>query len=269
VNTTTGPLARIASWSQRHHWLALALWLAVLAGVTGASQVIGSDYHDDHSLPGTESARVADAFAANAPAQAGDSLRIVFQGDLADPRVDRVLSDVADLPHVSSVQQELTVADSGRIGFAAVQLDQTQAPTEDVRRIIDTAKAADGDGLRVELGGDPIRAAEEGPGGAAEGVGMLAALVILVFMFGSLLAAALPLITAIFAVGSTLGVIVLASHLVNLPSYVPPLMMLVGIGVGVDYALLIFARYRSELRQGLGGWCFARLSISACRRLGG
>ena len=251
MNDKTGPLARVAAWSQRHHWLALALWLAVLAGVTGAAQAIGSDYHDDHSLPGTESARVAEAFAANAPAQAGDSLRIVFQGDLADPRVERVLTDVAALPHVSSVQDKLTVARGGTIGFAAVQLDQTNAPVEDVRRIIDTAQAANGTGLRVELGGDPIRNAEAGPGGAAEGVGMLAALVILVFMFGSLLAASLPLITAIFAVGSTLGVIVLASQFVDLPSYVPPLMTLVGVGVGIDYAMLIFARFRAELRQGV------------------
>jgi RND superfamily putative drug exporter len=250
VNDNTGPLARVARWSQRHHWLALALWLAVLAGVTGAAQVIGADYRDDHSLPGTESARVADAFAAHAPAQAGDSLRIVFQGDLADPRVTRVLDDVAALPHVSDVQHRLTAARGGTIGFAAVQLDQTNVPVEDVQRIIDTARAADGDGLRVELGGDPVRNAEAGPGGASEGVGMLAALVILVFMFGSLLAAALPLITALFAVGSTLGVIMLASHLVELPSYVPPLMILVGLGVGIDYALLIFARYRGELRQG-------------------
>src|SRR5262249_37078885 len=161
-----------------------------LAGVTAAAQVIGADYRDDHSLPGTESARVADAFAANAPTQAGDSLRIVFQGDLADPRVARVLTDVAALPQVSSVQDRLTVARGGTIGSAAVQLDQPHVPVEDVQRIIDTARRADGHGLRVELGGDPIRNAEAGPGGAAEGVGMLAALVILVFMFGSLLAAA-------------------------------------------------------------------------------
>jgi putative drug exporter of the RND superfamily len=250
VNTTTGPLARVAGWSQRHHWLALTLWLAVLAGVTAAAQGIGADYRDDHSLPGTESARVADAFAAHAPKQAGDTLTIVFEGDLHDPRVSRVLDDVAELPHVSDVQPELTEADDGRIGFAAVQLDQTQPPAEDVRRIIDTARAADGDGLRVELGGDPVRNAEGGGGGPEEGVGILAALVILVLMFGSLLAATLPLITAIFAVGSTLGMIMLASHVVDLASYVPPLMVLVGLGVGIDYALLIFARFRGELRNG-------------------
>jgi RND superfamily putative drug exporter len=122
---------------------------------------------------------------------------------------------------------------------------------EAVRAIITEAQAAAGDGLQVELGGDAVREAAEGGGGAAEGAGILAALVILVFLFGSLLAATLPLITAVFAVGSTLGLLVLASHVFTVPNYTAPVMMLVGLGVGIDYALLIFSRYRSELRHGV------------------
>ena len=261
-------LARVAGWSQRHHWLALVLWLVTLAGITGVAQVVGSDYRDDHSLPGTESARVADALEAGAPRQAGDTVQIVFEGDPDSPRIAGMLADVAALPHVSEVQERPAVADGGTIGFATVTLDApaTDVPAEDVRRIIDTAKAAEGDGLRVELGGDAVRGAEESAGGAAEGAGMLAALVILVFMFGSLLAAALPLVTALFAVGSTLGVIVLASHLVDLPSYAPPLMMLVGLGVGIDYALLIFARYRGELRGGADRDRAARTALDTAGR---
>jgi putative drug exporter of the RND superfamily len=95
-----------------------------------------------------------------------------------------------------------------------------------------------------------VRAAEEAEGGGAEGAGLLAALVILVFLFGSLLAAAIPLGTALFAVGSSLGLIALASRLVDVPDYTPPLMTLVGLGVGIDYALLIFSRFRGELLAG-------------------
>ena len=88
---------------------------------------------------------------------------------------------------------------------------------------------------------------ESEAGGGGEGAGVLAALVILVFMFGSLLAASLPLITAVFAVGTTLGLVVLASHVATIPDYTAPVLVLVGLGVGIDYALLVFSRYRSEL----------------------
>ncbi|MGG7614362.1 MMPL family transporter, partial [Streptomyces sp. ZG43] len=94
------------------------------------------------------------------------------------------------------------------------------------------------------------RGAEEAGGGAAEGAGMLAALVILVLFFGSLVAAAVPLVTAVFAVGGALGLIGLAAHLFTVADFTPPVMMLVGLGVGVDYALLIFHRYRAELLAG-------------------
>ncbi|MFC4855406.1 MMPL family transporter [Actinophytocola glycyrrhizae] len=242
-------LVRLAGWAQRRHWLALALWLLVLAGITVAAQAVGPDYRDDHSLPGTESQQVADTFAALG--QQPDTVRVVFQHDDgiagAQREVDAVLSEVERLPRVAGVAPP-TVAEGGSVAFATVTLDGADVPAEDVRRIIETAQR-DGE-LRVELGGDPVRSAEEAGGGAAEGAGILAALVILVLMFGSFLAACLPLVTAVFAVGSTLGVIVLASHLTALPGYAPPLMMLVGLGVGIDYALLIFARYRGELRRG-------------------
>ncbi|GAA3455325.1 MMPL family transporter [Dactylosporangium matsuzakiense] len=120
----------------------------------------------------------------------------------------------------------------------------------DVRRIIDTARAAAGDGLQVELGGDAVRGAQEPAGGAAEGAGLLAALVILVLMFGSLLAATLPIIIAVFAVGSAIGLVVLASHVATVADFTTPLLILVGLGVGIDYALLVFSRFRAELSAG-------------------
>jgi RND superfamily putative drug exporter len=256
-------MVRLAGWAQRRHWLALALWVVVLGGITVAAQAVGSDYRDDHSLPGTESQQVADAFAAQG--QQPDSVQVVFQRDGGIPRdeADAVLSEVERLPRVADVS-DLTVSERGTVAFATVTLDGADVPAEDVRRIIDTAQR-DGE-LRVELGGDPVRGAEESAGGAAEGAGILAALVILVLMFGSFLAACLPLVTAVFAVGSTLGVIMLASHVTALPSYAPPLMMLVGLGVGIDYALLIFARYRGELHRGADRETAARTALDTAGR---
>jgi RND superfamily putative drug exporter len=258
---TPSRLVRLASWAQRRHWLALALWIAVLGGITVAAQAVGADYRDEHTLPGTESQQVADAFAAQG--RQPDSIQVVFHRDNGITGADAILSTVEQLPRVAAVS-DLTESDDGTTAFATVTLDGTDVPAEDVRRIIDTAQR-DGD-LRVALGGDPVRAAEEAPGGAAEGAGMLAALVILVLMFGSFLAACLPLVTAVFAVGSTLGVITLASHLTALPSYAPPLMMLVGLGVGIDYALLIFARFRGELRRGADRATATRTALDTAGR---
>ncbi|MGN9911399.1 MMPL family transporter [Phytohabitans sp. LJ34] len=262
--TRTSRLARLAGWSQEHRWWALALWVLALAAVTVGSQAVGSAYHNDFSLPGTESQRAVDTLRERAPVRAGDTVQIVVQdaGGVTAPaareRVEAMLGRVRALPHVADVQSPYggpgAVSADGTIAYATVTLDRQaqDVPTDDVRAIIDTAQAAEGSGLRVELGGDAVRGAEESEGGAAEGIGLLAALVILVLLFGSLLAASLPIVIAVFAVGSSIGLVVLASHLATIADFTPPLMILVGLGVGIDYALLVFSRYRAELIAGLG-----------------
>ena len=258
---TTRPskLARLAGWSQRHRWWALGLWVLVLAVLTVGSQAVGSDYHNDFSLPGTESQRAVDTLRQRAPVRAGDTIQVVVgdPGGVTAPatqrRVEAMLDRVRAMPHIADVQSPFAgpgaVSPDGTIAYATVTLDglAQDVPRDDVRAVIDTAHAAEGDSLRVELGGDAVRGAEEAEGGAAEGIGLLAALVILVLLFGSLLAASLPIVIAVFAVGSSIGLVVLASHVATIADFTPPLMILVGLGVGIDYALLVFSRYRSEL----------------------
>jgi RND superfamily putative drug exporter len=271
-------LSRIAGWAHRRRWRAVALWVAVLIAVTAASSAIGSDYHNDFSLPGTESQQAVDALSEQGSARAGDTVEIVMQdGDglrdaTARRQVESLVADVRELPRVAGVRSPYedasAVSRDGTIAYATVLLDgrAQDVPAADVRRIVDTAQAAAGDGLRVELGGDAVRAAEEGEGGGAEGAGMLAALVILVLLFGSLVAAALPIVTALLAVGTSIGLIALASHLANVADFTPPIMMLVGLGVGIDYALLIFARYRGELLDGADRERAARIAMDAAGR---
>jgi RND superfamily putative drug exporter len=253
---------RLADWSYRRRWWALLAWLAVLAGVTIAAQAAGSRYHNDFSLPGTESQHALDTLREHAPTQAGASIRIVLQdpaglaGAATRERVEAMLARVGGLAHVAGIGSPYTdpgaISRDGTIGYTTLVLDgQAQdVPTADLRRIIDTARAAGGDGLRVEVGGEAVTGAEDGGGGAAEGVGLLAALVILVLLFGSLLAASVPIVIAVFGVGSAIGLVVLASHVVTVADYTTPLMILVGLGVGIDYALLLFSRYRGELLAG-------------------
>jgi putative drug exporter of the RND superfamily len=257
--------------SRKSRWSLIA-WVAVLIGVAAAAQLVGSDYHNDFALPGTQSQQALDALRAGAPAEAGSTVQIVVQAAAGvesaavRPRIAAMLAEVGPLPHVAGVGP-LLVAEDRTIGYATVTLDQQSedVPPAAVRTVIDTAQKAGHDGLRVELGGDPVRGAQSQSGGASEGAGLLAALVILVLLFGSLIAAALPIVIAIFAVGSTLGLIALASHLTSVADFTAPLMMLVGLGVGIDYALLVFSRFRAEL---IGGASRAAAVATAVRTAG-
>ncbi|WP_426512558.1 MMPL family transporter [Dactylosporangium sp. McL0621] len=244
---------RIAGWAYRRRWLALAAWVLVLGAVSLGARAAGAEYHNDFSLPGTESQRALEALEGSA--QAGATVQVVLHasGGLAGQRARTgpMLERLRTLPHVADVREPVANGD-GTVAYATVTLDgQAQdVPAADVRRVIDTARGAAGDGLQVELGGDAVRGAQESGGGAAEGAGLLAALVILVLMFGSLLAATLPVIIAVFAVGSAIGLVTLASHAATVADFTTPLLILVGLGVGIDYALLVFSRYRTELLAG-------------------
>lgn len=276
--TTTSVFERIAAGSYRLRWWALVIWLAVLAGVTLTSQAVGSDYRNDFTLPGTESQAALDTLEAQAPAQAGASVQVVLRAPdgLTDPpvrsRVEAMLAELGTLAHVVEVTDPYAgqgaISPDGTIGYATLALDASteDIPTTAITPIIDTAQAAGGDGLQVEVGGDPVRGAEVSEGPPAELAGLVAALVILVLMFGSLLAASLPIVIAIFAVGSTVGLIALASHLATVADFTPPLMILVGLGVGIDYALLVFARYRGELLAGADRAAATRIALDTAGR---
>ncbi|MFI7407444.1 MMPL family transporter [Streptomyces sp. NPDC049627] len=271
-----GRFGALAGWAQRHRWVALLIWVAVLAAVTSGAAAAGSAYRNDFSLPGTDSQSATDLFSKHGSAQAGDSVDIVLKdGQGLDGRkaaVEEMLAEVKRLPGVAEVRSPYAdasaVSEDGTIGYATVTLDgkAEAVPKEEVTAIIDTAKGAEQDGLQVELGGDAVRGAEDKGSPTAELAGIVAAVVILGVLFGSLVAAAVPLITALFAVGSALGLIVLASHLFTIADFTPPITMLVGLGVGVDYALLIFYRYRHELTAGADPADATRKALDAAGR---
>ncbi|WP_130799421.1 MMPL family transporter [Streptomyces otsuchiensis] len=263
----------MARLSHRHCWTAVIAWLVVLVVTVGVAGAVGDSYQDDHSLPGTETQQAVELIERHSPGGAGDTLEIVLHdpSGLEDARtgeaVGDMLAEVAELPGVERVGSPFdggggAVSEDGRTAFATVVLEGTsqELSADEAQAIVDTARsAAEGgqggqageEGLVVEVGGAGARQLAEGGGGAAEGVGILTALVILVFMFGTVIAAGLPVVTALFAVGSTVGLIMLASHVFTVASYTPYVMMLVGLGVGIDYALLVFARYRGELVRGV------------------
>jgi RND superfamily putative drug exporter len=254
-------LRRLAGWSYRRRWWAVAAWVLAVAVVSAASSAVGAAWHNDFSLPGAQSQQALDTLRAHAPAEAGGTIRVVVadRSGLADPGVQRRVSDMLDrlatLPHVAGVrspyQDRSALAPDGTVGYATVALDGSDqdVPPDAVKRIVETARDTAGAGLRVEVGGESVVGVEEG-GGSAEGVGLLAALVVLVLLFGSILAAALPVVIDLFAVGIAVGLVGLASHVSTVADFTTSLMALVGLGVGIDYAMLLFSRYRTEVLAG-------------------
>ncbi|MFF2140255.1 MMPL family transporter [Streptomyces sp. NPDC058193] len=262
--TPSAPVGRfgaLAGWAQRHRWAALALWAAVLAAITLGSTAAGSAYRNDFTLPGTDSQSATDLFKKHGSDQAGDSIEIVFKDaagvERAKARIEPMLAEVKQMPGIADVRSPFSdvsaVSKDGTIAYASVTLDgrTEEVPREDVAQVIDVAQHIATDDLQVEVGGEAARNAQDQDPPTAELAGIVAALVILVLLFGSLLAASLPLITALFAVGGAVGLIALASHILTVADFTPPILMLVGLGVGVDYALLIFYRYRHELLAGV------------------
>ncbi|MGW3439573.1 MMPL family transporter [Streptomyces bacillaris] len=260
TSTRTGRFGALAEWAQRHRWAAIALWVVVVAAITLGSTTVGSAYRNDFTLPGTDSQAATDLFKEHGSDQAGDSVEIVFKdtAGVRDSRtvIEPMLDEVRGMAGVADVRSPFAdssaVSQDGTIAYASVALEGKveDVPKDDVAKIIEVAQEIGSAGLQVEVGGEAARNAEDKAGPTAELAGIVAALVILVLLFGSLLAASLPLITALFAVGGAIGLVALASHIFTVADFTPPILMLVGLGVGVDYALLIFYRYRQELVAG-------------------
>ncbi len=257
-------MASVARWCFRHRRIVLAVWLVALIGFGAVDRAVGSSYANNFSLPATDSSRALDVLKANFPSQAGDSEQIVVQarnGTLNDPKVkaevEAMLARVAALPHVQSVTSPYElggqISKDGTIGLATVNLDALaqNVPKAAVTNLINTAKSADSSVLNVQLGGNAIENSEQNRQSKSEFLGVLFALIILFFAFRrSLLCAFLPLISALMAIGVGTSIIGVLTHALAIPQFGPILATLVGLGVGVDYALFIVSRHRSGLLSG-------------------
>jgi RND superfamily putative drug exporter len=245
----------------------VAAWVVALVAVIGVSSAVGTRYASDFSSGNTESQRATDLLKTSFPAQAGDTDQIVFKvesGKVTDPsvrsRIQPMLARVAELPHVSGVVSPYSAAGAqqvsadGRIAFAAVNFDQRgfDVSKADAQRVIDVAKSADSPDVDVELGGQAIQQAEQQALGTATAVGLLAAVVILLITFGSLVAMGLPIATALLGLGTGVGLITVVSHVINMPDVSTELAVMIGLGVGIDYALFIVTRFRENYRAGAG-----------------
>ncbi len=258
-----GPLGRLARVTFRRRGRVVLAWLAALAVAAGLAAAFGGEFKADYSAPGSDSSAAQQLLEQRFPAQAGDTVDVVVRAEAGardagvQGDVRALLTGLGSVPHVAGVSDPFTdpggVSPDGRTLVAHLRLDvanPVDMPVADSQRLLALADHASHDGLQVSLGGQSIQQAEQGDIGS-EGIGLAAAAVILLVMFGSVVAAGLPILVAVagLAVSSTLTTVVIS--LVDAPDWSTSLATMMGIGIGIDYALLMVTRFREWRAAGL------------------
>ncbi|GGV58201.1 membrane protein [Streptomyces pilosus] len=259
-------VAALARWCVQRRLIPVLLWLLALGGVAAGAFASGPAYSNDYKVPGTESGRAAELLHEGFPDLGGDSDNVVWHtssGSVRDSGVEqtmtRTLDRIEQLPGVAAVSGPYDdggagrVSQDGRTAYATVTFDDQAKDIDagEAAAVVKTAKAAEADGLQVELSGGTVELSEATGGHTAEIVGVLVAAVVLFVAFGSPAAALLPIATALVSVGTAYAGIVLLGHVMTVADFAPMLGMLIGLGVGIDYALFIVTRHRRGLKRGL------------------
>jgi RND superfamily putative drug exporter len=258
-------MRRIAHWSFVHRRLVLAGWVGVVVIAFFVGSTTGSNFATGSKLSGTESATAQNLLQQAAPSVSGDTERIVFaskQGQVTQPAirsaVDATLANVARLPGVTGVTSPYTAAGAkqlsrdGHVAFATVNFrkDANNIRAAAATKFVKTARAANGHGLQVDVLGD-VAASTNPSSSSGTLFGIVGALVVLLFVFGSVLSAVLPLLSTGLALFAALSVVDALSNTFTMASFTSQLCLLIGLGVGIDYSLFILTRARAGLRRGL------------------
>ncbi|GAA4363383.1 MMPL family transporter [Nocardioides caricicola] len=241
-------LHRIGGFAALHPWRVVAAWLAVAAVVLAASASYGGDTSDSMEVPGLDSQQATDLLEATGSGQAGLTAQLVVSppAGLADVRAEALA-----LPHVLGASDPV-VSPDGQVGLVTIQYPGLEELSkEDLTALQEVRDRADADpAQQVELRGDLVFAFAE-PETGGEVVGLVAALVILLVAFGSVVAAGIPIGVALTGLATAVGAMTLAARHLDVPTWAPVLGSMVGLGVGIDYALFILTRHREQLSDGV------------------
>ena len=253
-------MLKLARWSTTHRLYVVIGWIVLIVAVGGLASSAGTEYSNNFTLPNSDAQRAADLLEHSFPTQAGDRDQLVFRvadGSVLDPAVrshmEATFARIARLPHISGVISPYDGASAGKaisanrqIAFATIVFDEKAnlLPKSAPERVVKVAEAARQPGLQIELGGQAIEATEQEGFGLSTAVGLMAAIVVLLLTFGSLLAMGLPIVTALFGLGTGLAAIALFTHVVDTPNFSSELAAMIGLGVGIDYSLFILTRFR-------------------------
>src|ERR1019366_5266567 len=247
----TGPLGRLGRTCHRHRWITLLPWIVGLGCMITLWTRFGAPADD--SFSGSDPGQ--SLLNAHFHRQSGDSLTLAIRsaGDIgsaaATARITTALAPFRQPPGVTSVTSPYSapsqISRDGHIAFATIQFGAGSAgiSSSETRALMADARTAAGHGMTFSLGGDVVDLAETPYGGPTEGIGTVAAAI-------SLLAMGLPIVTALFGIGTGLSLIALLGHIFPAPSFSPIVAAMIGLGVGVDYALFIVTRFREALRSG-------------------
>ena len=257
-------LYRLGHFAVRRRRLVIVTWLLALAVMGGLAATAGGETSTKFEIPGTESQQAFDLLASRFPAQGGSSARVVFAVDdggslsaaATKTVVEDTLASIAKQPEVVSVTDPYELGDispEGTIAYADVHYATAAAEvSEDARQaLLSTGSIAEAGGVRVEFGGD-VAAERSEPGHLSELIGLAVAIVVLLVSFGSVIAMGLPLLTALIGVGIAMMGITVMAGFTDLSSTAPILATMIGLAVGIDYALFIVTRHRQNLAEGFG-----------------
>ncbi|HEU0103125.1 MAG TPA: MMPL family transporter [Mycobacteriales bacterium] len=252
-------LARLADTAYRRRRSVVLAWVLAAVAVFGLSSSLSGEYSADYSAHGSDSDSAQQLLDSRFPARAGQSIDVVVRtdGPVTAPEVraavDALLAEVADVPHVVGTVDPLQqVSPDGRTALGSIALDIPFSDTmavPDAKRVLAAAADASGPGRRVEVGGAIVSA--EVTEVSSEAIGLAAAAVILLVTFGSVVAAGLPIATALLGLGIGSALIGLLAAVVDIPDWGPQLAAMMALGVGIDYVLLMLTRYREFLGEGL------------------
>jgi RND superfamily putative drug exporter len=255
-----GVLAGLARFCYRRRRLVLLAWIVGVLALAFAGFGYRAAPDNEFSGGDSGSAKAQQLIERHFPERQGDTLTLAIKSDrgIDDPaarrKIEKVIADLSASPvtgPVSSPYQDRNlVTQDRRIARTTIPLTDAEVTKAEVEPLVTTVKEASGDGVTLGLGGEQAEKAETPPQGPAEAVGVAAAAVILFIAFGSLVAMALPIVTALMAILGGIALMLLIGHIFPAPDFTVVFGALIGLGVGIDYALFIVTRYKEGLQDG-------------------
>jgi putative drug exporter of the RND superfamily len=256
-------LVRLADWCYRRRRVVVVAWIAALVASFALASAFGGEFRQDYMQPGSESKAALDTLRQKFPQRSGDTVQIVIHAEAGVAsrevmaRAEKIFAGVKNNKHVVAVTSPFSpggsqqISPDGKTAYADVALDKNdnEFTAGEAKELVKPVLNAGDDTLQVEMGG-AVAALSQTPEFGSEGIGLVAAAIILLVTFGSVVAMGLPLMTALFGLGIGLSLGQLLNRLVPVPDWTPSIASMIGIGVGIDYALFIVTRFRGGLAEG-------------------
>jgi RND superfamily putative drug exporter len=273
---TEGLLSRLGRFCYRRRRLVLVSWMVGLVVLMAVGFGFAAPADNDFTGGNSPSAKAQTLIKEHFPERKGSSLTLAIQAPpgihdaQVRQRVNALAAQIAAAPHVTSVRSPYQapgqISTDGTIAFATVQTDTNPLPASEVKGLIAKTRTASGDTVVFALAGADVVGAETPYGGASDAIGAIAAMLVILIAFGSLLAMGFTMLAALFGIGSGLALIFLLGYVFPAPSFSPIVSTLLGLGVGIDYALFIVTRYREALAEGASPEDAVAVSVSRAGR---